>query len=354
MAQSLLSLAILFSSQAGTAAAADLFASDDTLELVIEAPIRSLVRNRSDKPEYDAIVRWTAPGGEARSLPARISSRGNARLEACDFPPLRLEFERDATAGTLFEGQKRLKMVTRCNAGRSASGWVLQEYGIYRAYNLLTDASYRVRRLDVTYRDSESSGREQQHPAFFIEATGSLAERLGRVELRPPEVRDPNYEPHELTLDMLFQYLIGNTDFSVRRGPEGEGCCHNGRVIGEPGSQADWFVVPYDFDQAGIINTDYALPDRRLGISRVTTRLWRGFCWQNDYIEDTAARFRALEPALREALVPDDISSSRQKRAARFIDDFFEVLNDPEELGKRLVAKCRGAASITVRSTRAR
>ena len=87
---------------------------------------------------------------------------------------------------------------------------------------------------------------------------------------------------------MLFQYLIANTDFSVIRGPEGEGCCHNGRVIAPRGEQTGWIVLPYDFDQAGIINTDYSLPDRRLGIRVVTSRLYRGFCWQNEALKEAA------------------------------------------------------------------
>ncbi|MBT6208695.1 MAG: hypothetical protein HOI35_01565 [Woeseia sp.] len=58
--------------------------------------------------------------------------------------------------------------------------------------------------------------------------------------------------------------LIANTDFSVKKGPSGEGCCHNGRVLATLGEQRAWIILPYDFDQAGIINTDYALPNEDL------------------------------------------------------------------------------------------
>jgi hypothetical protein len=30
------------------------------------------------------------------------------------------------------------------------------------------------------------------------------------------------------------------------------------------GEQRAWIILPYDFDQAGIINTDYALPNEDL------------------------------------------------------------------------------------------
>ena len=73
-----------------------LFESADTLALTIEAPMRTLIAKRRDKPEFDAVVSYVSNSGETRSLPARITSRGNARLETCDFPPIRIEFDPDA------------------------------------------------------------------------------------------------------------------------------------------------------------------------------------------------------------------------------------------------------------------
>jgi len=331
--------------------AAPLFASDETLAISIEAPMRDLIRHKSRKSEYDAVVRYVDDEGTQKTLDAIISSRGNARLDSCDFPPIRLEFDPEKTAGTVFDGQKRLKMVTHCQRGGDGKRWVLQEYGIYRAYNVITDFSYKVRKLDVTYQDSESARWSRNGPAFFIEATGRAADRLGMDSIRPPEVKTEQYEPVETTNHMLFQYLIANTDFSVKRGPEGEGCCHNARVIAPKGEQAGWVVLPYDFDQAGIINTDYSATDRRLGIRVVTARLYRGFCWQNDPLRDAIAMFTDKREAITAALIPDEIPASRQARIRRYIDRFYDTINDPAELQENLLAKCRGGATFAIRKT---
>lgn len=333
-------------------AATPLFESDDTVALTVTAPMRELIRARHRKETYDAEVSYADSAGNVVTLDARISARGNSRLETCDFPPIRLEFEPAETKGTLFEGQKRLKMVTHCKRGKDGERWVLQELGIYRAYNVVTDYSYRVRRLDMTWRDAASQRWEREGPAFFIEDTDDLAARVGRQNIRPPEVQTEQYHLAETTHHILFQYLIANTDFSVKRGPQGEGCCHNARVIAEPGSQANWIVVPYDFDQAGIINTSYALPGRRLGIRRVTQRLYRGFCWQNDALADSIARFNERRDAITAALVPAEISASQQSRIRRFVDRFYDTINDPAELSEAFFAKCRGGATVTIRKTR--
>jgi len=330
-----------------------LFDSVEPLALTIEAPMRELIRKRLDKPEFEAAVIYTAASGEFRSIPAIISSRGNARLLACDFPPIRVEFTPEAVKGTPFEGERRLKMVTPCARGKKEQGWLVQEYGIYKAFNFVTDYSYRVRRLDVSFRDTGSSRWERQFPAFFIEATGELADRVGMASLRPPEIAAAQFEGETLTANILFQFLIANTDFSIKRGPRGEGCCHNGRVVAPAGQQDGYVIVPYDFDQAGVINTNYALPDERLRIRSVTSRLYRGFCWQNDMLPAAISRFNDHREVITSALAPDEISSNKRKRAVRFVDGFYEIINDPEELEKRVIAKCRGAAAFSVRKTRA-
>ncbi|MDH5345680.1 MAG: hypothetical protein OEW59_07950 [Gammaproteobacteria bacterium] len=332
--------------------AAPLFSSDEPLAIRIEAPMRDLVRFRLDHPEYSAIVQYTDSDGSTVRVPATISSRGNSRLDYCEFPPIRLDFGGKATAGTLFEGQGELKLVTQCGRGRGPERWVYQEFGIYRAYNGLTDASFRVRMLDVTYQDDSTTSWTRVAPAFVIEPVEAMAGRLGRVVLRPPEVREEQLDPDETAMSILFQFLIGNTDFAVKRGPSGEGCCHNGRVLAVAGSQDDWIVVPYDFDQAGVINTDYALPDEQFGIRRVTRRVYRGFCMHNDRLPAAIERLNAGRAAITDALAPASLARTWQARATRFVNGFYEIVNDPQELETELLDKCRGAASFAVRKTK--
>ena len=83
-----------------------------------------------------------------------------------------------------FAGQDKLKMVTQCNKRRDGETWALQELGIYQAYNLVSDYSYRVRPLKITYVDSESARWKRTQVAFFIESTGEAATRLQRRSLR--------------------------------------------------------------------------------------------------------------------------------------------------------------------------
>ena len=334
-----------------TALSAPLFDSEATLSVIIEAPIRALVRQRKNEPEFAGTLRYTEASGEEHALGLVITTRGNSRLEMCDFPPLKLKFNPDETEGTLFEDQRSLKLVTKCMRDRSAEDWVYLELGAYRAFNVITPNSYRARQLIVTYRDTERSGREQVRPAFLLEPDSQVEKRLGLERIRPPRVDPAQMSVTEVTHNLLFQYLIGNTDFAVKRGPAGEGCCHNGRVFARAGTQQDWIILPFDFDQAGIINTSYAIPYERLEIRRVTSRLYRGFCWQNEELNESIRLFNEKRAGIEAAFMSSGISMRRARRVQRFIDGFYNTVNAPQELKKRILDKCRGPDSLPLRES---
>jgi len=88
-----------------------------------------------------------------------------------------------------------------------------------------------------------------------------------------------------LALVYIFQFLMGNTDWSIPAG-------HNIKMIKskKPLDQLP-YVIPYDFDNAGIVNANYAAPDETLPIKSVRERLYRGFCLDDEVIECAVNQF---------------------------------------------------------------
>jgi hypothetical protein len=331
---------------------APLFEAQETLDVIVEAPIRKLSSQRKKKPEFEGTVRYTDADGTEHAFAVIVSTRGKSRLDVCDYPPLRIAFNRDETAGTVFEGQRKLKMVRQCMRGGKGTNWLYLELGIYRAYNVITDYSYLTRQLNVTFRESGSGKSDGRvYPAFFIEDDKDMARRLNRKRIRPPKVEPHQMAAVETAHNLLFQYLIGNTDFAVKKGPSGEGCCHNGRVITEAAQRDGWIIVPYDFDYAGIINTEYAMVHERLPIRDVKTRLYRGFCWQNEEILQSIELFKQKRSDIESALLPSEVSKSKARRVTSYIERFYETMNDPQKLQKELFDKCRGPDSLPIRDS---
>ena len=136
---------IAFVGEVSSLAAQDgpLFASHDLVALTIHAPFDDIFEHRGqESEEYPGTVVMFSRSGEADTVEVDIRTRGRARLakRICRFPPLRLDFPKDSVAGTLFEGQNKLKLVTHCQDDREEyEQYVLLEYLIYRTYNTLTE-----------------------------------------------------------------------------------------------------------------------------------------------------------------------------------------------------------------------
>jgi len=319
-----------------------LFASTDDLDIVIEAPMRTLVRNKDDRPEVEGTIQYTDANGEHVSIGMTLTSRGHSRLLYCSFPPLSLNLKRKQTKGTLFEGQNKLKIVTHCKNGSLHERYLQQEFGIYRAFNVLTDESFRVRWLNVTYRDTDDENKEDLRTAFFIESDGEVATRAGLEKLKPDQIEPEQLDPVYANRYSVFQLMIANTDWSMRKGPSGDGCCHNGKVLIEPGSTSGWIVLPYDFDQAGLIYTRYSVPADALGIRTVKQRLFRGRCSNLEALDDTIAAFNENRPAIEGALQSKVEKSSARKSMTKYVDDFYDIINDPKKRQRQITDDCLG------------
>ena len=278
-----------------------LFTSNTLLELTIEAPLKTIFREREQESEYhDATVSYSGADGTEVVLEIGLKTRGKFRLKrsTCNFPPLRLNIKTGDAVGTLFEGEDRLKLVTHCQNGRSEyEQYVLQEYLVYRIYNLLSDMSFRARLARITYVDSEEDEDPLTRYGFLIEAEEIVALRSGWEALAVPQVPPDVYEQEQLNLVEIFQYLIGNTDWDAfRNAPDEDACCHNVKVVGDMIGPV--FPIPYDFDFAGIVNTRYATPDESLGIRNVRQRQYRGICRPREEIDATLSVFHDKKEAI--------------------------------------------------------
>jgi len=188
-------LFLLFISACCKADDLPLLASDASLEIVFEFPLEIILKQAADRPVVDGFLYYINAAGEQVTIPTKMTTRGKSRLELCRFPPLSLRVGKKAAMGTIFEGQKKLKIVTHCRADHRFRNYLLQEYSIYEAFSVLTDISFRTRYLNVTYRDSNPPHRSISEPAFFIESINHVADRTQLETQKVGEVRSSQLDP---------------------------------------------------------------------------------------------------------------------------------------------------------------
>lgn len=323
-----------------------LFASHELLELTLDAPLRQVFRERSEDPEeYPAMLSYETASGRV-TVDLDISTRGHFRLQRniCTFPPLRLDFPKDSVAGTLFEGQNRVKLVTHCQTGREEyEQYVLQEYFVYRTFNLITDLSFRVRLARITYVESEEDREPLTRFAFFIEDKDDLARRTGWQILEIPTVPPDAFDQDNLNAAAVFQFMIGNTDLAFFQAARGENeCCHNAIALGTMAGPV--FSVPYDFDMSGIIDTRYAVvnPKFRDRIRTVTQRLFRGRCVSPEVMDRTLRVFREKRDTIYALYREQAYLEERVlERSLEYVDEFYEIIDDDGKVRRSIVEDCR-------------
>ena len=316
--------------------AAPLFDQNDELSLSLTADFDTIFDEKDKTKQYPGKLGYEDTDGR-KTLDVMLEVRGNFRLENCQVPGLRLVFPKKTDG--LFAKQKRLKLVTQCRRRSDAyQDYLLQEYATYRAYEVLTENSFKTRPAMVTYTDTGPGNDSWTNYGFLIEGTGRMAKRLGVKQVDDNRVSRKALLGAETNLVTIYQFLIGNTDFSLLKGEGEEACCHNAKLI-DNGS--GFIPVPYDFDLAGIVNARYAAPPVGLGIKRVTQRLYRGFCDNNKHVPATLAHINMNKAAVYAAFMDERISEKTRKKMTKFLDSFFALTGDPKKLEQKIAGKCR-------------
>lgn len=321
-----------------------LFESEETLEITLSAPWQDLVRNEDYKGTYPATIEYRDASDNQVQHELTIERRGVKRQEACDFPPIKWRFEKDEVKGTMFRGQKSIKMVTHCERSPRFEQYYRLEMLAYRMYNLLTDYSFKVRPLKVDYKDSKKGKVDDGRFAFIIEDDSDVAKRNDLEKLEIPRVRTTRLHQETISIFSLFQLLIGNLDWSALKGPDPEECCHNVKLIGpEPLKDSDPIIpVPYDFDSSGLVDAPYVGPPLGLGLKSVTQRLYRGYCTNNPALPEARARMLDHETAILDILRNDEfLSKNTQKKSVKYLSKYFKMLRDDDDFNKQVVMKCR-------------
>jgi hypothetical protein len=321
-----------------------LFQQSEPLAFTLAADFKAVNRDRDTESTKtfpaQLTVRDEAGGNATAPLQVTLRTRGILRLNprTCSFVPLSIEFPKKAVKSTVFDGQGKLKLVTHCQNDQLYEQYVLREYLAYRLYNLVTPRSFRVRLARATYVDSTNGRTLSTHNAIFIEDEDDLARRMEGRALALPSMLFRDFDRHSLTLMMLFQYMIGNTDFSIY-------LLHNVHMVQTPAKLL--YPIIWDFDISGLVHPVYASPDPRLKIASLRERLYRGPCRTMNEYEQALAIFRARQA---EALALVDsvpgLTQDSRRNAARFLGQFYTLLGRKDQLKRELVDRCINKARM--------
>lgn len=321
---------------------APLFADTSTLAVTIKAPLKTLMDERPDEEYLSGTFSFVANDGAESVFDLKIRTRGNYRRqkEHCNFAPVRLNFRTSQLAGTEFTGQDKLKLVTHCqNRKPRFEQLVLREFLAYRLLNVITSRSYGVRLLKIRYEDTEDTHNMTKF-GFVIEDDDDVAARNGLQVVRKGDISVDHLDREQQNLINVFQYLIGNTEYSLSAAEPDKDCCHNTDLMSETGAPP-YIPLPYDFDFAGIVNAPYAQPNPRYKLRDVRQRLYKGLCENNELLPDTFQRFIEKRDAIYTVVEDLEALNSRSRRSVtRYLNSFYDQILEPETVEEKFIEAC--------------
>lgn len=318
-----------------------LFENTDTLEVRIVAPMAKLIVERPIDSELVGKFQYTDSDGQPLEFDIQIRTRGKFRRDRshCKFPPLRLNFKKSATKDTLFHKQDKLKLVTHCQGNKRYQQPLLREYIAYRLLNVISDISFKVRLLKITYSDSEGKRKDDVHFGFVIEHRDRLAKHINATLLEVSKTHAGLLNHEYNNLISLYHYLIGNTDFSPTSGPEDDTCCHNHVLF--DGLDNGILSVPYDFDQSGLVSAPHSKPNPRFHLRDVKHRLYRGRCFNNKRVQASIAVYQEKRAEIYAVLNEVEVSNkSSIKSMTKFVDTFYKTLDSNKATQREFITKC--------------
>jgi len=315
----------------------EFFKSEQPITITLTTDISRIRKDKGDKkPWRSGTVKYVDPAGKEHIIPVQLRTRGIWRLKNCEIPPMRMNFARATSVGTPFWGLDMPKLTSVCRDDDTYEQYILQELQLYRIQNLLTPVSHKARLVNITYVDSANGKIFAKRAAIMLEEPLAMAQRLGGMEVKLKGARADDLDPFHNAFSGVFQYFIGNTDWSIPG-------LHNMELL----SQLDGTVIPipWDYDFSGAINARYATTDPSLTISRVRDRLYRGYCAPPEEFHKVVALFKEKKDAIY-ALYNDEIGKllrpNTVKETLSYFDDFYHTIKDQRNVERELIDECKG------------
>ena len=234
-------------------------------QLVISTNLDSLLLNKKKGNYQAAQLTASTKGIEAINLPIKIKSRGKSRRNMCEMPPLKLNFNKtDLSNLGLQQSFDKIKLITHCQLDGAMENLLLKEYWTYRFYNNLSANSFRVKLIKITYVHDLDQTRSIDSYAVIIENSSEMAHRIGGTIVKQYGIQTSQLIPDDYHNLLVFNYMIGNTDWDVR-------FQQNVKLVKIEG-QDQLIVVPYDFDQAKLVDAPYISVNKSLRTPRADNR----------------------------------------------------------------------------------
>jgi hypothetical protein len=233
----------------------------EAVELTLEADFTTFVSQKKTNNYLPGILRTK----DGKSYSVEIRPRGRYRRKVSQIPPIKIRFnEKDLQAENL-DSLNEIKIALPSVHSEQGNELIVKEYLAYRMFEKVSNVYFRARLVKLTLIDAneKASGKKKLY-AIFIEDEEEVARRLKGVPDETYGIKMENLEQQQAALVVMFEYLIGNTDWDLSM--------HRNVEMLKDNDTEKLLVLPYDFDFSGLVSAPYASPSSESGVKTVRDR----------------------------------------------------------------------------------
>ncbi|MGH2647920.1 MAG: hypothetical protein ACRDE8_10150 [Ginsengibacter sp.] len=324
-----------------------LFESDDILTIKLTGNLNEIMNDRAEKSKYhDLVLSYIDEDSTEISIPLQAKTRGHFRKSVgnCSYPPILLNFSKADSIikiPSVFSKQHKLKLVMPCRGDE----YVVREWLVYKLYNIITPESFKARLVKVELNNTKKKKNSDPFYGILLEDEEAMAKRNKLVLVNAKMMRPEETEPDAFLTMAVFEYFIGNTDWSIQY-------MQNIKFLAKD-SNSICTTVPYDFDHAGLVDATYAKPAEELEMSSVRERRYRGYCITDmNKFKNVIDLFNHLKDDFYNLYTNCPFIDAKYIKATKqYFDDFYKTINNPKQLNNEFSYPCdkNGTGNIIIK-----
>ena len=315
-----------------------LFKNQEILPIKLSYSNKDLNKNTNDSTYVKSNLSYQQEDKSWKILEIDLRARGNFRRKKCYFPPLKIKIDKSIRKGTLFTDNKKLKLVMPCLNQKNANDNVVKEYMAYKLFEIISSYHFKTRLTKIDFTEIRRKKIiNHSLKGFFIEDIKKVAKRHNGNVLKR-FVHPLQQEEITSVKNAFFQFMIGNTDFSVAYQ-------HNGKLLF---IDKKTIIIPYDFDLSGLVDASYAvvseIQKEPLDITKVTQRMYRGFKRDPRIFQQVRNEFLDNKIKILQTMDSYESIFNDPKEfiiAKEFILDFFKIIEDDKKFKTHILDKAR-------------
>jgi len=314
----------------------DLFTAEEPLCLTLKFDITAFKNTKHQDVYHDAVMVKMVNDDLQVTHPVQIKARETIRQKFCAMPPMWLKIGTSGIKTDSLQDVFRMNMILPCKNADQYEPYVLREYLAYRIYNIITPLSYRVRLVRLSIIDTGKGNEVTEEWAFLQEPDELMSQRLKAKNIMDNELTMSNLNPKAINSMSMFQYMIGNADYSVTGR-------HNLKIMAlNLGKPSGFLPVPYDFDYSGLVNTDYAVPAEPLGTSSIRERYYLGPCRPEQVHQETIQKLAQFEDEIMEHIKDFEYLDDEEKDdMIGYLDSYFKESRESWFIDRKIAPTCR-------------